>query len=638
MQVAKNSASSIIVALTHALGASIVLLAAAWAIDLPSRIGMLLFQEQLLVMVLGLAVSTVFLRTNRRGEPRNAPPWYDVLIAAGVLAATLYIAMTYEALLIAAANPQWNMMLLGGFTLLTVIEAVRRMAGWVMFGIILLFVAYALTAHLVPAPLTGREMNIAYMLSYLAFDPSALLGMPMSVATTIVVLFIFFGKVLFETGGGDFFTDLAMSMVGKRRGGSAKIAVVSSALFGSISGSAVSNVATTGVVTIPLMKRSGYPATTAGAIESVASTGGQLLPPIMGAAAFLMAEFLEINYTVVIVTALFPALLYYFAVFCQIHLIAGRDDIQAVDQDLPSARKMFKKGWHFFLPFAVLIVLLFQFQMDAPQAALYATGAMFLVGMLRPYGEHRLRVWAALKTLSSSGIACVQLITIVAAAGIVIGILAATGGGFAISLSLVQLAGESAFVLLLMSGAICIILGMGMPTSGVYVLLSALIAPSLVKIGIEPLAAHMFILYFGMMSMITPPIALAAFAAASISEASPMKTGFAAMQLGWVAYVVPFLFVLSPSLIMIGAPLNIAFSLATAVIGVFLITVAMVGYLNRPLGIAMRMAFLIAGAASLAPLPATVGLGSLTVALGVLIGGGLALFCYLSNKKALLAA
>lgn len=601
-------------------------------LSIPAYLGVAFYQEQLLALVLGLAGAVVFLGTSWRGGRRGDPPLFDIAAAVLFLGVMGYVALEYQAFLVAAATRPLSMVLLSWVVVLGVLEALRRRTGWMLFLIIVTFCIYGMVAHLVPAPLTGRQLNLDFLTVYLAFDPSAVLGMPLSVASTIVIIFILFGEVLFCTGGGQFFTDLAMAMVGRRRGGAAKIAVLSSAFFGSISGSAVSNVATTGLVTIPLMRRAGYKSVDAGAIEAVASTGGQFLPPIMGAAAFLMAEFLNINYTTIILAALIPALLYYIALFVQVHLMAERDNVEVVEADLPRLGSVLREGWHFFVPFVLLLVFLFQFNMSAERAALYAAAAMLAIGLLRPYRSKKAHISDAVNSFARAGLNAVELITIVAAAGFVIGVLNATGGGFAVTLALVQLGGGNLIALLLIGALTCIVLGMGMPTAGVYVLLAALVAPAIVETGVEPIAAHMFVLYFGMMSMITPPIALACFAAAALTKASPIKTGVAAVRLGWVAYIVPFLFVFSPTLLMVGEPPAIAVAIVTATVGVILITIGVVGFYRTPLGLAFRTAFLVAGFATLTPADA-IPYGALVDVCGVLGGAALLAGCYYRQRR-----
>ena len=587
--------------LARLCGALFVALSIGWAFQVASRLGVSVYKEQFLLLCLGLAGAVVFLTTRYNRRKTDTPPLFDWALALIMLAVTFYITWYYEWFLLNAAYKPPLMLVLGTIVILLVMEGLRRVSGWVLFSIVIVFMVYALIAHLVPAPLTGTRTDIDQLAIYLAFDTNALIGIPLGVATTVVVIFILMGQVLFNTGGGEFVTDIAMATMGHRRGGAAKISVLASGLFGTISGSAISNATTVGVVTIPLMQRSGYSAVDAGAIEANASTGGQFMPPVMGAAAFLMAEFLEIPYAEVVVAAVIPAVLYYFAIFVQVDLVAARDRIKFLIDDLPKARAVLRAGWHYIVPFVVLVYALFTLQAEAEVAALYATITMAALGALRQYKGRRMTLYNLAASFWDAGIATTELVMIVAAAGFVIGILNKSGGGFALTLFLVKLGGGNLYFLLLMAAIICIVLGMGMPTTGVYVLLAALVAPSLIEAGVAKLPAHMFILYFGMMSMITPPIALAAFAAASISRADPMKTGYVAMRMGWVAYVIPFLFVLSPTLLMVGAPWTIALNVATATVGVYIVSVAMIGYFTRPLGVVTRILLGIGGMAAVFP-------------------------------------
>jgi TRAP transporter 4TM/12TM fusion protein len=524
------------------------------------------------------------------------------------------------------------MLVLGAILIVLVMEGLRRVAGTFLTVVVLVFMAYALLAHLVPPPLTGTHSELVPLTIYLAFDTNALLGIPLGVATTVVVLFIFLGQALFNTGGGEFFTDIATATMGRRRGGAAKISVVASALFGSISGSAISNVTTTGVVTIPLMTKSGYSPVDAGAIEANASTGGQFMPPIMGAAAFLMAEFLEVPYADIVTAALIPALLYYFAIFVQVDLVAARDRITIIADQIPRARDVLRLGWHFIVPFVVLLYALYVMHEEAEVAAMYATATIIALGAIRSYKGRRMGLRNLGASFWNAGSATAELVMIVAAAGIVIGVLNTTGGGFALTLFLVQLGGGNLFILLLIGGVICIVLGMGMPTTGVYVLLAALVAPSLIEAGVDKLPAHMFILYFGMMSMITPPIALAAFAASSLSRADPMQTGFAAMRMGWVAYIIPFLFVLSPSLLMAGETTRIVLNICTASIGVYVISVAMIGQFTRALSPATRILLGIGGFAAMFP-DTAIGAGGLVDLAGIVFSAAILGREYMATRR-----
>jgi TRAP transporter 4TM/12TM fusion protein len=466
------------------------------------------------------------------------------------------------------------------------------------------------------------------------------LGLPIKVATTIVIAFVLFGQILKGTGGMSFFTDIAMAAMGRFRGGGAKIAVVGSFLFGSISGSAVANVVATGIVTIPLMRRAGYPAHKAAAIEAVASTGGQLMPPVMGAAAFLMAEFLEISYAEVVLAALVPGVLYYIALFIQADLEAAKEGMPPVDPDaIPPAGKVMVAGWYFPISFAVLLYALFALNLEPEAAVMWAILGLIVPAVVFGFQGERFGPGKLLIAIRETGHGALDLILITGAAGVVIGVLAISGLGYQLTLILVQVGQGNLFVLLSLSAIVCIILGMGLPTVGVYVLLAALVAPSLVEIGVDRIAAHLYVMYFGMMSMITPPIAIAAFAAASVANADPMRTGFAAVRFGWTAFVVPVLFVFSPSLLLIGTWSAVTIAVVTAVFGVFLISVGAVGHLVRPLSPLFRLLFAATGFAAL--IPADTFSGGAVVDLIGLVGGAALLayeFMARARSRALIAS
>ncbi|MBY6200991.1 TRAP transporter fused permease subunit [Maritalea mobilis] len=583
-----------------AILASVMVLACiAYNLELHTRLGFALLRQQYMALQLGLALTIAFLRFGPRGRPVARPNIVDLAIAVACFGALIYAAIDFVWLLQEQFYRPWQITMVGAIVVLGVMEGIRRRAGLMLFGIVAVFLVYALFADLVPGRLVGRELSPQRLVDYVGFDSSAVFSSPLAVGTITVLLFVFFGQLLFAAGGGAFFTDLAMAATGRARGGSAKIAVVGSAMFGSISGSAVSNVATTGVITIPLMQRGGYSKEDAGAIEAVASTGGQLTPPIMGAAAFLMAEFLDIPYAQVAAAALIPAVLYYLGAFMQVDLIAARDDIAAPEDADLTVRKVMAQGWHFLIPFAILLYALFGMRSDPEDAALLAAVAIAVAGWLRGYKGTRLTLRTFGKVFVDTGTSMVDLILVVAAAGFVIGVLNVTGLGFALTLVLVDAVGSSLILLLLISAVVCIILGMGMPTSGVYVLLASLVAPSLVEAGVQPIAAHLFILYFGMMSMITPPVALAAFAAAAISKAGAVATGLAAMRIGWAAFILPFAFVAKPELLFIGSTTDIAIAATLTAIGVAGVTIGISAHWAGPLNILLRLLFVALGALTL---------------------------------------
>ncbi|MCB1359228.1 MAG: TRAP transporter fused permease subunit [Maritimibacter sp.] len=585
--------------LVAGLATAMVVACILWNLDAPIRLGFAVLTQQYMAFQLGLALTLAYIRFGWRGGDKPGIGLVDGLIALVAFATLMYTAWDFAWLLKEQSYRPWQITVIGAVVVLAVMEGVRRRAGLMLFSIVGLFLVYALFADKVPGRLIGKALTPERLVQYVGFDPNAVFSTPLAVGTIIVLLFVFFGQLLFAAGGGNFFTDLAMALTGRARGGAAKISVVGSALFGSISGSAVSNVVTTGVVTIPLMQRGGYTKRDAGAIEAVASTGGQLTPPIMGAAAFLMAEFLDISYFTVAGAALLPAALYYLSVFTQVDLIAGRDAVHSAETDILTPGEVLREGWHFAIPFGLLLAGLFWWRLDPEQSALLASVAIVVVGLLRPYRGTRLSLGELGRVFVTTGESMVNLILVVAAAGFVIGVLNITGLGFALTLVLVDTVGSNVVALLIVSALICIVLGMGMPTSGVYVLLAALVAPSLVQSGISPLAANLFILYFGMMSMITPPVALAAFAAATITEDDPLKTGIVSMRMGWAAFIIPFLFVATPELLMDGSWPAVALVFVLAGVGIMAVTAGIVGFWSRRLGPALRLAFVASGALAL---------------------------------------
>jgi TRAP transporter 4TM/12TM fusion protein len=575
-----------------------------WAADLYRTVlGLAFTTQQFLAAILALALPVLFL--SFRASPRlrkDRIPWYDWVLAALGCAAAIYVAVRHSVLSELVAERPLDGMIVASILVVVVLEGLRRTTGWALFMIVVTFLVYTQVADLMPGGLQGLPTKADHTIFYVTWDSQSMLGLPTAVACTIVIAFIFFGNLLSKSGGSAFFTDFAVALMGRFRGGSAKIAVVASGLFGSISGSAVSNVVSTGVITIPLMRQGGFSPRFAAAIEAVASTGGQLMPPIMGAAAFLLATFVEETYGTVILAALVPAILYYVALFIQVDLIAARNGIKAVDEALiPRIGRVLMMGWHYSLAFVVLIASLFWLNVQPETAALYASVTIFVTGVLFGYDGKRMPIIAIYEAAKRTGIASVDILMICAAAGIIIGVLNLTGLSYALAQVLINLAGGNLFLLLLMAAIVCIILGMGMPTAGVYVLLATLVAPSIEAAGVDKMAAHLYVMYFGMMSMITPPVAIAAFTAASLARTNAMATGFAAVRLGWTAYIVPVLFVVSPSLLLHGSAVSVVVAVITAVAGVGLVCAAVTGYLFRRMDVLTRIATGAAGLALLLP-------------------------------------
>jgi TRAP transporter 4TM/12TM fusion protein len=466
----------------------------------------------------------------------------------------------------------------GGITALT-IEATRRTIGWSLVIILLALAGYVLIGHLVPGQLQTRKVDVGQLLGYLNLDNNGLLGIVLQITVIVIIPFVLMGQLLMRSGGSSFFNDAAIALMGRYRGGAAKMAVVGSSLFGMISGIAAANTVAVGIVTIPLMKRSGMSARLAAAVEACASNGGQLMPPVMGAVAFVMADFLQIPYKDVAIAAILPSVMYYAALFIQADLEAARYGFGKVEEaKIPRVGTVLAKGWLFLVPFAVLIYTMFWLNLEPEYSAMAASAAIIVLGFAFGYDGHRMTLrdlWTAV--VETAGGLC-EILVISAAAGFIMGLFQVSGLAFAFAAYLVQLGSENLILLLILAAVVSIILGMGLPTIGVYVMLAVLVAPALVKVGVPPLAAHLFILYFGMMSLITPPVAPAAFVAAAIAQAPSMATGWTAMRFGWASYIVPFLFVYSPAILMQGSIVDIVVVTVTSLFGIWLICAAMTGF------------------------------------------------------------
>ena len=537
--------------------------------------------------MIGLALFGVYLR-------------FSTALAVLGLAASLWIAWRYPVLQADMLGHPREALILSIVALVLLVEGCRRASGWSMPLIFGFFFAYAFIGHHLPGMFQTKEIAAQRLVSYLALDTSSLLGQTMIIVCTTVLAFMIFGKILQACGGGDWFTDLSTALFGRYRGGTGKVEVVASAFFGGISGSAMANVMSTGIITIPNMKRAGYKPETAAAVEAVSSTGGQLVPPVMGAAAFLMAENLQVRYAEVALAAILPAVLYFFSVYMQVDHEAAARGIGGLDpRKLPRVTDVMRRGWFFLVPFVALFVLMFQWSIPAEEAVLYSVVALLPFAFFIGYSGQRL-TWGKLRdALLATGRDAFDLLLIVAVASVVIGLLNITGLALALGFALIKLGHGSILVLLLVVAVICFILGLGLPTTGVYLLVALLAAPPLVELGVPPMAAHMFVFYHGCLSMITPPIALAAYAAAHIAGADPMRVGWIACRLGWPAFVLPFVFAWSPELLLIGQPHHIALAIVLAIGGVWLGTSAISGYLLGALSIPRRIA---AGAASVAML------------------------------------
>ena len=614
---------------TDVLQAALLVCIVGWVLDWPRRLfGVSLYTEQLLATCLGLGLALSFV-ARPRSDPERAPHGLEWLAAAVSLAICGYITVRYEPLSYELANLPTEGVVGSAILVFMVLLATARTAGGTLVGIILVLAAWVFIGPHLPADFRTLPVSPQRLLVYLGLDVNGMIGAILGVAIIIVVPFTLMGQVLARTGGSAYFADLALSAMGRFRGGAAKIAVFGSALFGMISGAAVSNVMAVGIVTIPLMARSGFSPTRAAAIEAVGSTGGQLMPPVMGAAAFIMAEFLQVKYAAVAMAAVIPSLLYYAALFMHVDLEAAKAHIGAAPvEDKPRFFDILKSGWHFPIPIAFLVATLAWpefFSIPIERAAVY-TGAMIAVlSSLFGYRGRRVGLREMARAVLDTGLAALDIVLIGAAAGLVVGVLSVSGISFGLTLQLIALSGDNLFLLLVLTAGISIVLGMGMPTVSVYVLTATLLAPSLVKLGVTPMAAHMFVMYFGMLSMITPPVAIAAYAAANIARVPGWNAGWTAVAVGWSTFFIPFLFVFEPSLLMQGPPWLSAWNLARNLLAVFVGTAAVVGFAFSPLGAVQRALFGASALAILIPANAFPGAPLLD---WIGLGGALALLAF----------
>ncbi|MFH1124805.1 MAG: TRAP transporter fused permease subunit [Pseudomonadota bacterium] len=600
-----------------------------FVMDIPFYFEWAILREQYYGLILAMILPCTFILVPMtKTAPRDRIPWYDLILALLGVVIGLYIAIFYQQIALSLGTITPDRVILGTIGLALIVEASRRVTNWILAGFGLLFILFPHFAWMLSDFFSGMNIPFPQQVNYLFLETNGMLSMIFGVAAIIVLAFVLFGNLMFSIGGGAFITDIAMACFGRYRGGPAKIAVVASTLFGTISGVVVANVATTGVVTIPLMKKIGYKPHLAGAIESVASTGGQLCPPIMGVTAFVMAELLGVPYRQVAIAALIPALLYYAAIFFQVDMEAGKGGMKGLPQEqLPKIAGVLNKSYLFIIPFGALIAALFLLYLSPEKSALVGVLSILVVGLLIQK-ETRFRLGWILEGLSQTGRALLLICPIAAMAGIVVGTISYTGVGFLVSLNLAKVAGGNIFVLMPIIALACFILGMGMPTLPAYIVLAVLMGPVMVELGVVPMAAHMFILYYAGLSMITPPVCIAAYAGAAIAGSEPMRTGLAAARLGIISYIVPFLFVFFPALLFIGSWGEILVAFATAMSGCFVLSAALVGYLFSRLGPIKRILFGLAGLALLIPIRSHADVLSLSINIG---GFGVAFLLTLSE-------
>jgi TRAP transporter 4TM/12TM fusion protein len=511
-------------------------------------------------LAFALVLGFLILPARPRGDGRLM--WWDALLVLAAAAAALYpsLNLTYiENRMYYVDDPLVADYVFGGALILIILEATRRATGWALPITALAFLAYGVTVG-------GQSPGI--MLDQLYLTTEGIFGIPLYVSATYVMLFILFGAFVERSGAGKLFMDFALALAGHTSGGPAKVAVITSSLFGTVSGSAVANVMTTGTFTIPLMIRTGYRPAFAGAVEAVASTGGQLMPPIMGAAAFVMAEFLGVSYLKVAVFALLPALLYYVAVFMAVHFEAKRIGLKGLPRaDLPRLKQVMSERGHLFLPLVVIIAVLLSGR-SAAFSALLGIASVIPTTWLRASTRRTFTLAAIVDALESGARNTLVVALACACAGIVIGTITLTGLGLSFTGVVLALSQNALVLALFLTMLAGIVLGMGLPTTPAYIVQVALLVPALVKLGVQVEAAHLFVLYFAVLSAITPPVAMAVYAANGISRATLMESSWDAVKLGLTGYIIPFMFVFAPSLLLIGDPGEVALAVVTATVGV----------------------------------------------------------------------
>ncbi|MBL4720820.1 MAG: TRAP transporter fused permease subunit [Alphaproteobacteria bacterium] len=583
--------------------------------------GYVLVDNSFYYLLISIFLPISFLVFPGRKADQFHVPYYDWILFVVTLATAMYLSFHGGEMveqgwdLVAPMEPT----IAAAIICFVALEAVRRAGGNALFIIVVIFFAFPLWTGSAPGFLWGVEKSAVELVRSHAMGFESIIGVPMRVAGNLLIGFLIFGSALVVTGGGEFFMSFASALMGRSRGGPAKVAILSSGFFGSLSGSVISNVVTTGKLTIPTMKRVGYPAVYAGAVESCASTGGALMPPVMGAVAFLMAEFLNVPYATVMIAAIVPAVIFYIALLLQVDAYAAVNNLKGMDEsEIPDLWVTFKSGWFYILSLVALIYMLVWLRLDL-YAPYYAAALLIVCSLIFRKGKDRFSFATLLELIIDSAKIISNIIAILAGVGMIVGSLAFTGVGGAFSRELLQIAGDNLYLLLGMGAVTSFLLGMGMTVSACYIFLAIILGPALIGAGLDPIASHLFILYWGMLSYITPPVALAAVAAAIIAKADTMAIGIKSMRLGLINFILPFIFVLNPALILRGTWDDIIVMVSTALIAVWLMSSGFEGYLYRVgiIGWSIRAPLLVAAGCLLYP-------GEYSKIAGV----GLVLACY----------
>lgn len=543
----------------------------------------------------------LFLTVGGSPNAPDQPTPFDWALSALSAACGIYFFVTADAISnrISLLEPFTPAQFWFGTALLVLtLEATRRTTGMGLTAVVVLFLLYNWFGYLLPPPFGHGISDFEYLLDVLVFTTDGLFGVPIQVVASYVFLFVMFGTLLAKAGGGEFFFNLASAVTGKTRGGPAKIAVISSGLYGTMSGSATSDVVTTGSITIPMMKRLGYKARFAGAVEVAASTGGSAMPPIMGSAAFILAEYTGVPYREVVYAAVIPALLYYIGVFSQVHLRAVRHNLQPVAGLVPSLLSTFSTGWVFVIPIGVIVTVL-MYGYSPTMTAGVGAASVILASTISHWT--RMSIWQIIEALGETTLRVLPVAAACAAAGLVIGGLSMTGLGMKAANLIITLSGGDPYITLILAAIIAIVLGLGMPTPSAYILSAVLVAPAMIRLGFPLLESHLFLLYYAVLSALTPPIAVAAMAAAAIADDDPFAIAFDAVKLAVVGFALPFVFLWNPAIVGQGDWPAIAMAVLGGCTAAFALSVAVEGMLERTVPRPERIVLFAAAVAAVAP-------------------------------------
>ncbi|MBP1731346.1 MAG: transporter, fusion protein [Deltaproteobacteria bacterium] len=583
--------------IAHTMAILLPIYSFLFIMDLFGRCNIFLFGGTHNAIFLAALLALVFLMVpGWRAAPIDRVPWYDLVLAVLSVIGNVYIAVNYESVVVSGGMDITAAQLaLGATTILVLFEAIRRTLGWTMVIIATAFLIHAKYAYLLSGMLTGPEFDWARVIHYVYLSNQGIYGMVLGITTTMIIAFITFGGFLLISGVGEVFLKTALALLGHVRGGGGKVAIVGSALLGTLTGSPMAEIGVVGTITIPLMKRIGYSPTFAGAVEATAACGGVIDPPVMGAVAFVMADFTGIGYGRIALAAVLPAILYYLSLYFQLDLRAAATGLKGLPKsELPTMREALGNyNWVLFTPLAFMIFVMMIFMWEPTVSAYWSIGLLIVICLIRP--QNRLNVTKVVKALENSSYSMIDITPITAVAGIIVGSITLTGLGLNLSSFLVTLAGGNLLFLALLTGAAIYIMGMGVSAIATYILMAVLVVPAMTQLGVAPLVAHFFVFYVGVSMFITPPFAPAAYMAASIAGADPFRVGYVAMRLAIVAYLVPFISLYQPALLGVGGFWEIVLAIITSIPAVYALSVGFEGYCLTRTRLVERLGWLICG-------------------------------------------